>query len=78
MVAMGSRGGRLSRGGCSALAGCWAGSVHRAQSRERGQWRGTRAVGRRVLGQVWRSSSWAGEHHLCHCLLDREAVVEDL
>lgn len=77
-MAMGSRVGRLSCGGCSALAGCWAGSAHRAQSWERGRWWGMRAAGLWVLGQVWRSSSWTGEHHLCRYVLDREAVVEGL
>lgn len=58
-----------------------AGSAHHVQSWERGRrcsGRGMRAVGRLALGEVWRSSSWAGECHLCCYLLDREAVVEGL
>lgn len=57
------------------------GSARRRRGWERGQrrsGRGAGAAGRLVLGEVWRSSSWAGDHHLCRCLLDREAVVEGL
>lgn len=58
-----------------------ASSAHHVQSWETGQHcsgRGMRAVRHLMLGEVWRSSSWAGERHLCRYLLDREAVVEGL